>query len=160
MSCDWRARRYEEEEEEEKEGSGGLALAAVAPSWRLGVAEGARLAASSRALVYLLGFITKSLFLILCDCRKTSFMPLPQIPHLRCHLISLIVPRKIPRSFARMVTQPTVTSPESKRIFPPLYVSSGDAAQDRLAFFHILERLKVCHMSIHIFAYEASSIPG
>ncbi|EGO20611.1 hypothetical protein SERLADRAFT_351721 [Serpula lacrymans var. lacrymans S7.9] len=30
----------------------------------------------------------------------------------------------------------------SKRIFPPLYVSSGDISADRLAFFHILERLK------------------
>ena len=30
-----------------------------------------------------------------------------------------------------------------KRIFPPLYKSSGDLASDRLAFFHILERLKV-----------------
>ncbi|KAH9893216.1 HD domain-containing protein [Cubamyces lactineus] len=30
----------------------------------------------------------------------------------------------------------------SKRVFPPLYVSSGDASADRLAFFHILERLK------------------
>ncbi|KAI0332755.1 hypothetical protein GY45DRAFT_1368979 [Cubamyces sp. BRFM 1775] len=29
-----------------------------------------------------------------------------------------------------------------KRVFPPLYVSSGDASADRLAFFHILERLK------------------
>ncbi|KAI0793865.1 HD domain-containing protein [Fomes fomentarius] len=29
-----------------------------------------------------------------------------------------------------------------QRIFPPLYVSSGDVAKDRLAFFHVLERLK------------------
>ncbi|PSR82584.1 hypothetical protein PHLCEN_2v6017 [Hermanssonia centrifuga] len=30
----------------------------------------------------------------------------------------------------------------TKRKFPPLYTSSGDTAADRLAFFHILERLK------------------
>jgi len=30
----------------------------------------------------------------------------------------------------------------SRRVFPPLYNSSGDSAFDRLAFFHILERLK------------------
>ena len=33
----------------------------------------------------------------------------------------------------------------ARRSFPPLYVSSGDVAQDKLAFFHILERLKVCY---------------
>lgn len=37
-------------------------------------------------------------------------------------------------------------SDQPRRTFPPLYQSSGDDAQDRLAFFHILERLKV-HMS-------------
>jgi len=31
---------------------------------------------------------------------------------------------------------------QQKRVFPPLYKSSGDSASDRLAFFHILERLK------------------
>ena len=31
----------------------------------------------------------------------------------------------------------------SKRMFPPLYVPTGDASTDRLAFFHVLERLKV-----------------
>ncbi|KAG1817087.1 uncharacterized protein BJ212DRAFT_1446699 [Suillus subaureus] len=30
----------------------------------------------------------------------------------------------------------------AKRVFPPLYVSTGDASIDRLAFFHVLERLK------------------
>lgn len=35
-----------------------------------------------------------------------------------------------------------------KRIFPPLYKSSGDPASDRLAFFHVLERLKVCSITI------------
>ena len=29
------------------------------------------------------------------------------------------------------------------RTFPPLYAASGDTAIDRLAFFHILKRLKV-----------------
>lgn len=29
------------------------------------------------------------------------------------------------------------------RVFPPLYVSAGNVSADRLAFFHILERLKV-----------------
>jgi len=31
---------------------------------------------------------------------------------------------------------------QPKRHFPPLYKSSGDSSSDRLAFFHILERLK------------------
>jgi hypothetical protein len=39
------------------------------------------------------------------------------------------------------------------RVFPPLYKSSGDPASDRLAFFHVLERLKVC--SVH---YSATLI--
>ncbi|KAL4078931.1 HD domain-containing protein [Scleroderma yunnanense] len=30
----------------------------------------------------------------------------------------------------------------SKRTFPPLYTPTGDADKDRLAFFHVLERLK------------------
>jgi len=30
-----------------------------------------------------------------------------------------------------------------KREFPPLYVSTGDKSVDRLAFLHVLERLKV-----------------
>ncbi|KAI6139800.1 HD domain-containing protein [Pisolithus tinctorius] len=30
-----------------------------------------------------------------------------------------------------------------KRVFPPLYVPTGDADTDRLAFFHVLERLKI-----------------
>ena len=38
-------------------------------------------------------------------------------------------------------------SEQPRRTFPPLYQSSGDEAQDRLAFIHILERLKV---SIHL----------
>lgn len=38
----------------------------------------------------------------------------------------------------------TGTEPvNGKRIFPPLYQSTGEVALDRLAFFHILERLKV-----------------
>jgi hypothetical protein len=30
-----------------------------------------------------------------------------------------------------------------KRVFPPLYKTQGNEAADRLAFFHLLERLKV-----------------
>ncbi|KAF8909932.1 HD domain-containing protein [Mucidula mucida] len=33
-------------------------------------------------------------------------------------------------------------SSSSKRVFPPLYASTGDHDKDRLAFFHVLERLK------------------
>ena len=40
-----------------------------------------------------------------------------------------------------MTGQPEVQEP--KRHFPPLYKSSGDTSSDRLAFFHILEHLKV-----------------
>ncbi|KIP02733.1 hypothetical protein PHLGIDRAFT_20410 [Phlebiopsis gigantea 11061_1 CR5-6] len=35
-----------------------------------------------------------------------------------------------------------MASTSAKRNFPPLYVSRGDIASDRLEFFHILERLK------------------
>ena len=38
-----------------------------------------------------------------------------------------------------------------RRLFPPLYKSSGDPASDRLAFFHVLERLKVCLFHHHQF---------
>ncbi|KAH9933407.1 HD domain-containing protein [Fomitopsis serialis] len=40
---------------------------------------------------------------------------------------------------ASQVSAPSVIG---KRVFPPLYQSTGDVAVDRLAFFHILERLK------------------
>ena len=40
-----------------------------------------------------------------------------------------------------MASESEVTS--GKRIFPPLYVQTGDISKDRLAFIHILERLKV-----------------
>ena len=30
-----------------------------------------------------------------------------------------------------------------KRVFPPFYNATGSIALDRLAFFHVLERLKV-----------------
>ncbi|KAI6167305.1 hypothetical protein EDD17DRAFT_1469037 [Pisolithus thermaeus] len=33
-------------------------------------------------------------------------------------------------------------SSSGKRVFPPLYVPTGDVDTDRLAFFHVLERLK------------------
>lgn len=39
---------------------------------------------------------------------------------------------------------PDCTSSTEKREIKPFYVSSGSDAEDRLAFFHILERLKVC----------------
>uniref|UniRef100_A0A8H8CHS1 Uncharacterized protein n=1 Tax=Psilocybe cubensis TaxID=181762 RepID=A0A8H8CHS1_PSICU len=29
-----------------------------------------------------------------------------------------------------------------KRVFPPLYTPTGDALKDKLAFIHLLERLK------------------
>ena len=34
-------------------------------------------------------------------------------------------------------------STSNKRVFPPLYVTTGNVSRDRLAFIHILERLKV-----------------
>jgi hypothetical protein len=42
----------------------------------------------------------------------------------------------------------------AKRVFPPLYRSTGDVSVDRLAFVHILERLKV---STHVITTEISS---
>lgn len=38
---------------------------------------------------------------------------------------------------------PENISLSSKRVFPPLYVATGDPSKDKLAFIHILERLKV-----------------
>ncbi|TFK68730.1 hypothetical protein BDN72DRAFT_841406 [Pluteus cervinus] len=40
----------------------------------------------------------------------------------------------------RMLHGPPKPSPP--RVFPPLYTSTGDEGQDKLAFFHVLERLK------------------
>jgi hypothetical protein len=37
----------------------------------------------------------------------------------------------------------TAATSSFKRVFPPLYTPTGDASTDRLAFFHILEKLKV-----------------
>ncbi|KAF9482526.1 HD domain-containing protein [Pholiota conissans] len=34
------------------------------------------------------------------------------------------------------------SAPGPRRVFPPLYATAGDAAKDRLAFIHVLERLK------------------
>lgn len=51
--------------------------------------------------------------------------------------------RNLSQGSRRMDSTATVRSP-SKRVFPPLYKSTGDASLDRLAFFHVLERLKVC----------------
>jgi putative hydrolase of HD superfamily len=31
----------------------------------------------------------------------------------------------------------------AQRVFPPLYEATGDKALDRLAFYHVLEKLKV-----------------
>lgn len=36
----------------------------------------------------------------------------------------------------------TEQSSSGKRVFPPLYVPTGDVDTDRLAFFHVLQRLK------------------
>ncbi|TCD71773.1 hypothetical protein EIP91_003116 [Steccherinum ochraceum] len=41
-----------------------------------------------------------------------------------------------------IATEAAAKQAVQKRVFPPLYKSSGDVSQDRLAFFHILERLK------------------
>ncbi|CCM02595.1 uncharacterized protein FIBRA_04698 [Fibroporia radiculosa] len=49
----------------------------------------------------------------------------------------------------------TIKAPDgstlSKRVFPPLYSSTGNTAKDRLAFFHTLERLKE---AMHNFRHE------
>ena len=88
------------------------------------------------------------------SCRsacKTSLMLLlrtSRLPQLRFHLRFSVIPRANRRGLTGMPTEHPVAS--SKRVFPPLYVSSGDVAQDRLAFFHVLERLKVCCMATHV----------
>ena len=42
-----------------------------------------------------------------------------------------------------MASASKVLTSSDKRVFPPLYVQTGDVSKDRLAFIHILERLKV-----------------
>lgn len=44
----------------------------------------------------------------------------------------------------------------SARTYLPLYTASGDAAVDKLAFFHILERLKVDHLLFLLSPYSCS----
>ncbi|KAJ8591006.1 HD domain-containing protein [Rhizopogon salebrosus TDB-379] len=39
-------------------------------------------------------------------------------------------------------SEPETATTSFKRVFPPLYTPTGDASTDRLAFFHILEKLK------------------
>ena len=50
-----------------------------------------------------------------------------------------------------MAPELEVTSRSDKRVFPPLYVPTGDISKDRLAFIHILERLKVKKKKILLF---------
>ncbi|KAF8202182.1 HD domain-containing protein [Pholiota molesta] len=38
--------------------------------------------------------------------------------------------------------QTSTSAPVSQRVFPPLYKPTGETAKDRIAFIHILERLK------------------
>ena len=47
-----------------------------------------------------------------------------------------------------------VTSKSGNRIFPPLYVQTGDISKDRLAFIHVLERLKVKADLLFFFFYS------
>lgn len=41
------------------------------------------------------------------------------------------------------MTDRTVTTMIQGRVFPPPYNATGNASIDRLAFFHVLEQLKV-----------------
>jgi hypothetical protein len=43
-----------------------------------------------------------------------------------------------------------VAGRSDKRVFPPLYVQTGDISKDRLQFIHILERLKVKSRSCYL----------
>ena len=87
--------------------------------------------------------------------KHPMFLPrTPRLPHLHFLLGFSIIPRESRRRFTGMANEHTAAS--SKRVFPPLYVSSGDTAQDRLAFFHVLERLKVCHVVTHLFQKRIS----
>ena len=45
---------------------------------------------------------------------------------------------------------PPLRSQTPKRVFPPPYKSTGDPSADRLAFVHILERLKVSTHETHV----------
>jgi len=47
---------------------------------------------------------------------------------------------------------------QQTRVFPPLYNSSGDLVSDRLAFFHVLERLKVCSITIRVHDWVGSQL--
>ena len=62
-------------------------------------------------------------------------------PHMRLPLVFRQV-QTLPQTITRYRGMSSAQTPP-KRVFPPLYASSGSISQDRLAFFHILERLKV-----------------
>lgn len=55
-----------------------------------------------------------------------------------------------PSSAPNSLMQSGYSNNHPQRSFPPLYTSVGDAAADRLAFFHTLERLKVRYGLVHI----------
>lgn len=48
--------------------------------------------------------------------------------------------------------QISTSAPISQRVFPPLYKPTGDTAKDRLAFIHILERLKASLLGLMRFS--------
>ena len=68
--------------------------------------------------------------------------------------LSTIIPTSSPSIKARLWRSLSFImdagTSSAKRVFPPLYESSGNASEDRLAFFHILERLKVTYFR-HVF---------
>lgn len=45
---------------------------------------------------------------------------------------------------ANLFTIMSTTKTPSKRVFPPLYTPTCDSLKDKLAFIHLLEKLKVC----------------
>ena len=55
-------------------------------------------------------------------------------------------------------TGPMATSTEGKRIFPLLYVQTGDVSKDKLAFIHILEKLKVNQVSFLLIITQVYSV--
>lgn len=47
---------------------------------------------------------------------------------------------------------------QATRVFEPPYAPTGDVALDRLAFFHVIERLKVCMPGFQATRSNLSSI--
>ena len=82
--------------------------------------------------------------MIVLVCGFSSYRPWPATKHdlfLACQNSALLSLKLSAATTIDMTGEYASESP--KRVYPPPYKSSGSVSSDRLAFIHILERLKV-----------------